>query len=271
MRAFCFSTLAAALLTALPLAVAQPLPAAANPLVADSKSPASAPPGLLIPPPPPREITTEMRGDIAMARKMYREAIDIYRSIQPETAVSLNKIGIAHHHLTELHLARRSYERALKLKRDYAEAVNNLGTVHYATKNYRRAISYYNKALKISPNSASIWSNLGTAWFARRNYRKASEAYQKALELDPEVFEHRNSSAGTVLQERSVEERAKFHFYLSKTYAKAGAAERALIYMRKALEEGFKDRKRFVEDPEFAAMQQLPEFQELLTLQPRVL
>jgi hypothetical protein len=100
MRASCFSSLAAALLTAMPPAVAQPLPAAASPLVADSKSPAPVTPGLQIPPPPPREITAEMRGDIAMARKMYREAIDLYRSIQPETAVSLNKIGIAHHHLT---------------------------------------------------------------------------------------------------------------------------------------------------------------------------
>jgi hypothetical protein len=88
--------------------------------------------------------------------------------------------------------------------------------------------------------------------------------------LDPEVFEHRGT-AGSLLQERSVQERAKFHFYLARTYAQAGMAERCLMYMRKALEEGFKDRKRFVEDPEFAAMQELPAFQELLLLQPRVL
>ena len=126
------------------------------------------------------------------------------------------------------------------------------------------------KALKLAPRSASIHSNLGTAWFARKNYQRASEAYQKALELDPEVFEHRSTN-GVLLQERSVAERAKFHFYLSKTYAKAGHAERALIYMRKALEEGFKDRQKFVEEPEFASLQKLPEFQQLLELQPRVL
>jgi hypothetical protein len=74
-----------------------------------------------------------------------------------------------------------------------------------------------------------------------------------------------------LLQESSVAERAKFHFYLAKTYAKAGQNERALQYIRKALEEGFAERKRLLEDPEFAALRDLPAFKELLALEPRVL
>ena len=135
---------------------------------------------------------------------------------------------------------------------------------------YAARIRQYNRALKLTPNSASIHSNLGTAWFARKNYEKASEEYEKALAIDPEVFEHRGSN-GVLLQERSVSERAKFHYYLAKTYAKAGVHDRALQYMRKALEEGFKERKKFVEEPEFAALQQMPEFKELIVLTPRVL
>lgn len=215
-------------------------------------------------------LSPEMRGDIAMARKEYRQAIDHYKAAQPVNHVIWNKIGIAYHQLTEMDLAKRSYERSVKLKPDYSEAINNLGAVYYAQKSYRRAVGQYNRALKLAPRSASIHSNLGTAWFARKNYEKASIAYQKALELDPEVFEHRSTN-GVLLQERSVAERAKFHFYLAKTYAKAGMNDRALQYMRKALEEGFRERKKFVDDPEFAGMQQLPEFKELLTLTPRVL
>jgi len=74
-----------------------------------------------------------------------------------------------------------------------------------------------------------------------------------------------------VLQERSVEDRAKFHYYLAKTYAKAGQNERALMYIRKSLEEGFKERKKFEEDPEFAGLRELPEFKQLLAMEPRVL
>lgn len=220
--------------------------------------------------PPRPALTPEMRGDIFMARKMYREALDMYSQGARDSAIIANKMGIAYHQMLEIDLARKYYERAVKLDKNYAEAVNNLGTVHYAKKSYRRAISSYKKALEINPNSASIYSNLGTAHFARKKYKEASEAYAKALELDPEVFEHRGS-AGVLLQERSVTERAKFHYYLAKTYAKAGMIERALLYMRKSLEEGFKEREKYKEDPEFAQLQQLPEFQQLIVWEPRVL
>jgi tetratricopeptide (TPR) repeat protein len=221
-------------------------------------------------PAPKQTLTPEMRGDILMARKMYREAIEVYSQANVNTPVIANKIGIAYHQMVELDLARKQYQRAIKLDPKYSEAINNLGTVHYARKGYRRAIGQYKKALKLSPASASIHSNLGTAYFARKKYKDAAEAYEKALELDPEVFERRNSH-GVLLQERNIQERAKFHYYLSKTYAKAGAIERALLYMRKSLEEGFKDRQKFREEPEFAQLQENAEFQKLLVLEPRVL
>lgn len=220
-------------------------------------------------PPSGKDLTPEMRGDIFMARKMYREAIEAYRQ-ERETYILANKIGIAYHQMTQLEQARRQYERSLKLNPKYPEAINNLGTVYYARKGYRRAISQYRKALQLSPKSASILSNLGTAYFARKKYKEAFETYQQALALDSDVFEHR-STQGVLLQERSVEERAKFHYYLAKTYAKAGVTDRALLYMRKAIEEGFRDRDKFKEEPEFAGLRDLPEFKELMLLEPRVL
>ena len=216
------------------------------------------------------DLPAEMRGDIMMARKMYREAIELYKSVPAGSAIVSNKTGIGYHQLMDLGKAKKYYEIALKLNPAYPEAINNLGTVFYAQKNYRRAVVLYKKALLITPNSASIHSNLGTAYFGRRNYQAAMESYQKALELDPEVFEHR-SSHGVLLQERTVTERAKFHYYLAKTYAKAGASERALSYIRKALEEGFKEKRKFMEEPEFAGLRELPEFQQLMTMETRVL
>lgn len=220
--------------------------------------------------PVPRPLTPEMRGDIFMARKMYREAIEAYAEGPTDSAVLHNKTGIAFHQMLDMENAKRAYERAIKLNPKYSEAINNLGTVHYARKSYRKAVSQYKKALKIAPYSASIYSNLGTAWFARKKYKDAAQAYEKALSLDPDVFEHRNSH-GVLLQDRSVEDRAKFHYYLARTYAKSGAFDRALLYMRKCLEEGFRDRDKFREEPEFAALQNNEEFLAILAIQPRVL
>jgi tetratricopeptide (TPR) repeat protein len=220
------------------------------------------------PPLPP-----EQRGDIYMARKMYREAIDVYREGSAKDPVLLNKIGIAYHQLMQLDSARKYYEQAVKLKPDYLEALNNLGTVYYARKNFRRAMHWYSRALKIAPNeirSASVYMNLGTAQFSRKQYEKATISYQAAMRLDPNVFEH-SGSYGVLLEERSVEERAKYHYYLAKLYAKGGRNELAIQYLRKALEEGFKEKKKLEEEPDFAGLHDLPEFKELMARETRVL
>jgi tetratricopeptide (TPR) repeat protein len=221
-------------------------------------------------PDPQKNVTAEMRGDILMARKMYREAVEMYKTGPADSAVLANKIGIAYHQMLDLEDARKSYERALKLHPDYAEAINNLGTIYYARKSYRRSITQYKKALRITPDSASILSNLGTSYFARKNYELAFTTYQQALKLDPEVFEHR-STMGILLQERTVDERAKFHYYLARTYAKAGDVEHTLIYVRKALEEGFKETDKFTKDPEFALVRDNPEFKVILSAEHKVL
>ncbi len=229
--------------------------------------PSSSPSLSDIPNPP---LTPERRGDILMARKMYREAIETYLQAPQDSAIVWNKMGIAYHQLMDMEAAQKRYQRSIRLNSKYAEAINNLGTIYYARKQYGKAVRNYKRALKITPDSASIYSNLGTAYFANKKYKFAMDAYDTALRLDPEIFEHR-STYGVLLQERSVVERAKFHYYLAKTYAKAGQNERALLYIRKALEEGFNERKKMMEDPEFATLRDLPEFKELLTLEPRVL
>ena len=233
----------------------------------ESRSP-QAP--VVSPPKPAPIVTPEMRGDIFMAKKMYRDAAESYKQGPKDSAILLNKTGIAYHQMMELGTAEKYYRLAIKANPSYAEAINNLGTVYYARKSYRRAVSEYRKALRLSPKSASMWSNLGTGYFARKEYQHAAECWQQALSIDPDVFESR-STQGVLLQERSVEERAKFHYFLAKTYAKAGVNDRALLYIRKALEEGFKDRKKFEEEPEFAGLRDLPEFKQLLALEPRVL
>lgn len=215
-------------------------------------------------------LSPEAHGDVLMARKMYSEAIEVYKEGPTDSAVLANKIGIAYHHLLQLDNARRQYQRAMKLDREYPEAVNNLGTIYYAQKRFRRAIGLYKRALKLRPNSASFYSNMGMAYFGRKDYQKAAEAFQQALTLDPRIFEHRNTG-GTLLLERSVEDRARLHYYLARTYAKAGQNELALLYIRKSLEEGFKERRKFQDEPEFAGLRELPEFKQLLALEPRVL
>ena len=85
-----FSRIVLTILMAVPLAAQTESPAAgqAQPSVAPAP----------VQPAKPTTLTAEQRGDIFMARKMYREAIEQYRRM-PETATILNKLGIAHHQM----------------------------------------------------------------------------------------------------------------------------------------------------------------------------
>jgi tetratricopeptide (TPR) repeat protein len=250
------------LLVPLALAAYEQSPAPLN--SSSLRASASVPNSAVNPP-----ISNELRGDIYMARKMYREAIDKYREC-PDSSVVANKIGIAFHQLMLLELAKKNYEHSIKLDPKYGEAINNLGTIYYAEKKYGRSIGYYKHALKYSKTSASVYSNLGAAYFARKDYKRATQYYEEALKLDPDVFEH-HGTFGTIMQERTIEELATFHLYLAKMYAKAGAKDRALIYLRKALEEGVKDRKKIPDIPEFANLKTDPAFLQLLAENPQPL
>src|SRR5438046_2911645 len=77
----------------------------------------------------PVVLSPEMRGDIFMARKMYREAIDVYKPSAVSSPLMSNKTGIAYHQLLDLSNARKYYEKAIKLDPRYSEAINNLGTI----------------------------------------------------------------------------------------------------------------------------------------------
>ena len=224
-------------------------------------------------PQPAPSLSIETRGDILMARKEFREAVETYAEGSSDNPVLRNKMGIAYHQMLDLDRARKCYEQALKIKHDYVEAMNNLGTVYYAKKSYRKAISWYNRALKVdsdTPRAASVYMNRGTAWFARKQYPKAMEDYQAAVRLEPDIFEH-HGSFGQILEERTVEERAKYHFFLAKLYAKQGRNELAIQNLRKALEEGYKEKKKLDEEPDFATLKELPDFKKLMASEPRVL
>jgi tetratricopeptide (TPR) repeat protein len=218
------------------------------------------------PVPASADLTPEKRGDIFVARKMYREAVDAYQQAikaSPRDARLYNKLGISYHRQEMFSQARRSYEQASRLDEKYSEAVNNLGTIYFAEKRYKRAQKTYEQALRLTPDSASVYSNLGTALFARRRYKEATEAYMKALELDPSIFET-GSRGGTMLQDRTVDERGKYYYALAQAFVDNGQYDRAVMYLRRSMEEGYAKAKKADQDPAFKPMYEMPEFLALL-------
>ena len=212
----------------------------------------------------------ELRGDLHMVRKRYHEAVDSYQQalrLNPQSAVLLNKTGIALHQLSKLDDAKKFYERATKADKDYAFAWNNLGTVHYREGRYGRAERSYRRALVLDPTQAGFHSNLGMAHFARKHYPEAMEEFRLALLLDAEVFQ-RHSTGGVLAQDLSVPaDRARLQFLLAKTFASMGNVEQVVFYLRHALDNGFAPAEA-QGDPAFAALRNDERFLALFQPQP---
>jgi tetratricopeptide (TPR) repeat protein len=192
---------------------------------------------------------------------------------EPKNAVLWNKRGIALLQLGRYHEGEESFKKSIKYDKKYADAYNNLGVIYYkessaravknGTKDYGKAIKNYSKAIKLRDDSASFHSNLGTALFGQGDFQKAIVEYHRALQLDPDIFE-RTSRAGVAAHLASPEDRAHFSYMLAKMYAQAGNSDRALYYLRRALEDGYKHVNDAFKEAEFAGVRKDPRFTELM-------
>jgi tetratricopeptide (TPR) repeat protein len=241
------------------LAAQQPAPAqsAQSP---QSQSSAAAPASLS-----PKEMQEE-RARIQIAEKRYDAAIQTYQELlkaDSKNAVYLNMIGIAYLDLSNYDQAKKYFIRASKADKKYPAAVNNLGMVYYHQKDFRRAIREYQRAVAIDPNQAGAHANLGFAFYNSNKYPEAATEFQKAIEIDPRIFE-RNDRAGTTVQDRSVSNHGLFFFTMARVYAQKRDAEHCAEYLRKSLDEGYKDIAKAATDPAFKDVINDPDVQAVM-------
>jgi tetratricopeptide (TPR) repeat protein len=228
-----------------------------------------APPLLRSIDPPKADATVtdlESQADLLRVEKLYLDAMDYYRaalSKEPKSARLLNKIGITDLMMQRYSQAKKNFDQSIKADHKFADAYNNLGVVYYEERKFSAAVKQYRRAIAIEAGAASFYSNLGAALFSKKEFEPAVQAYQRAMELDPDVFE-RTSRGGVQAQLPSPEDRAHYDYTVAKLYAKMGFSDRSLEYLRKAMEEGYKDLKNVYKDTEFAGLRKDKRFTGLM-------
>ena len=124
---------------------------------------------------------------------------------------------------------------------------------------------YYRRAIKLKGDVASFHINLGSSYFKLKKWDQAGEEYRAALGIDPKVLspESRWGRWST-----PVWPMWNYYFYMAKAFASKGDAEDAVRYLRRALEDGFTDRKQIESDPDFQKISQYPAYVELMRNPP---
>lgn len=211
----------------------------------------------------------DARGDELRGQKAYLDALDYYRAaLAKKPSASLyNKAGITQLELRRDKESAKDFEHAVKLDRQFADAWNNLGVSWYLQRKYGKAIKQYEKAIKVRADVASFYSNMGAAYYGKKEWDKASVSYDRALQLDPDIFE-RTSRTGITAQLPSPEERARFEYLIAKLYAKQGNADRALEYLRRAMEEGYPGIDDVYKDADFEGVRRDTRFAQLMAAKP---
>jgi tetratricopeptide (TPR) repeat protein len=186
-----------------------------------------------------------------MAEKRFDAAIQSFSDLskaEPKNAYYLNMIGIAYLDLNKDDQARKYFIRATKADKKYSSAINNLGMVYYRQRDFKRAIREYQKAAALDPDLAGSHANLGFAYYNSNKFPEAATEFLRALEIDPAIFE-RNDKSGSVVQDRTVNNHGLFFFTMAKVYAQKNDATHCAAYLRKSLDEGYKDLAKISTDP----------------------
>ncbi|MGA3212832.1 MAG: tetratricopeptide repeat protein [Terriglobales bacterium] len=245
----------------------------AHPQPDDSLRAAPAPPRYEPPSPTATSSELEASGDQLRAEKAYGDAIDYYRAAlaktraKPAQAQLCNKAGIAELQMMHFRDAEKDFERSIKRQHAYAEAHNNLGATYYLEKKYAKAIEEYQQALQLQDNDASFHNNLATAYFMLKEYPQAMSEYRRAFQIDPMVFDH-SSQTGVSARLSTPGNRAMFSYWMAKIYAQTGDFDRSILYLRRAMEDGYKEIDNVYKDQEFSSLRKDPRFTELMAAKP---
>ncbi len=205
---------------------------------------------------------TEQQGEIFLEQGHYMAAIRSFEGAEPKSAAIYNKLGIAYEHMRLNDRARENFVKALQLNPKFAQVYNNLGTLAHSEGDFKRAEKLYKRAMHFDPKSAEAEKNLGTLYYAHGKFRKGDDAYRRARELDEDVFARRPHAP--IQAAMDTKNSADLHYHLARTYASAGSDTLAMEYLRQAVNEGFKDRKRLLSDQQFAALWNTPAFMKLV-------
>lgn len=122
------------------------------------------------------------RGRLPEAIEAYQRAI----KIKPEYAGAYYNLGIAYGHIGRWPDAIEADQQAIKISPDYAQAHYNLGIAYSNLGRWQDAIEASQQAIKIKPDYAGAYNNLGVACLRLGRLPEAEEAFRQTIRIKPD-------------------------------------------------------------------------------------
>jgi tetratricopeptide (TPR) repeat protein len=169
--------------------------------------------------------------------------------LNPDSPKAHNLLGIAYFQKKDYRLAAKEYEKATNLNPSYAQAYNNLGSAYFMSGEISSAEDMFKKAISLSPGLVSSYYGLGTLLATQGRVEECSHYFSKAIELDPDFLERNPAFVATFTS--GALRNPEVLFTYAKIYAAASNVEKAVLYLQRAEQAGFKDWYRIAKEKEF--------------------
>lgn len=125
-------------------------------------------------------LTAEARDDL----DVFLEELHLELEVDPDKAVTLNKIGAIYSSIGRAGEAVKYFVRATELLPEDASVWNNLGVAHLYLGNALRAIDYFLKATRLEPDEPVFQFNLSICYEQQGRYEETKRMYLFILEED---------------------------------------------------------------------------------------
>lgn len=212
-----------------------------------------------------RAVAAQMeRIKVKVALKQYSIAVKELHKLSlmdPRDPEIPNLAGIVYLQNRQYAPAEAYFKKALKIDKNFARAYNNLGAVYHVRKHHRLAVRQYKKAVEKDPAFLLAYYNMSNAYFAMGKSLQAVDCMHQLVRLDPEYL--LKDHPGVEIGGGEIDT-AKKYFYYAKLYAQAGQADKALLFLQKAIAAGYKDYKAIIADQDFHQYNEDPRFQALV-------
>ena len=203
--------------------------------------------------------------------------------LQPDSVHGWDNLGNAYERAGRYDESIAAYQKSIELSPTWS-AYSNLGNSYFVLKRYNDSVKAFEKATELGPNQELAMGNLADAYRASGQKDKAAATYEKAIALafqDLQVNPQNTGAMGDlalyyakkgdgqhgmefIQRARAIDMKDVSLIYNQATVENlSGKTADALRSLREAFSKGFpvKDAQA---DPEFANLQNLPDFQSLV-------
>lgn len=109
------------------------------------------------------------------------------RPVRADAAIEAYDEGVRLVQAGRLREAVTAFDKAIRLKPDFAEAYGGRGNVHGALAQYEKALKDYDEAVRLDPDYVEVYFNRGNIYSSLVQHERALKDYSEVIRLNPDL------------------------------------------------------------------------------------